>query len=558
MINLLFSRGLTIIPLIQKRSFYLSRKALSLFLFLITVSFCYAAPSHDPTRMIQNNDGRYWIFTTGDGIWCMSSETQDFSTWQAETAPFADGYPSWIDNYVDGFTGSFWAPDIILIDGTYYLYYSCAGDGAAAAIGLTTATDLEGPWTDQGLIVAGDNAIDPAVYYDNGRLWMAWGNWQSGLDILELDPSTGLRLNSTSYHLVDGEVEGPGLIRNGNYYYLFYQRGYCCAGVNSTYYMVVARSTVITGPYEDEMTFLPNQNGNIIGPGHFGYGEDRLTYHYYDGNNDGAATLMITTLGWEDGWPVAGGSGGWESTSAVNSVLDGTYAIIANHSSKALDTYDWGTTDGTNICQWDYWGGECQQFTIESVDGIWHRITPAIATDQAIDVYDMSTEDEANINTWTYWGGEGQQFRFQVAGSGKWRIINRNSEKCLDVEDASTDDGANLIQYTCTSGATHQMFSLESVKSTNVIEKPATGDMLLYPNPSLDGIVNISTTLETDSEVTISVINSIGQEMYREVLSQQNKGEFTYKVNLSDFSSGMYFVNVKVGNTLNQEKIIIK
>ncbi len=547
------------IPLVTKSSF-LTRKIMSLVLLFIIVSYSFAAPSHDPTKMIQNNDGRYWIFTTGDGIWCMSSDTKDFSSWQAETAPFADGYPNWIDNYVDGFEGTFWAPDIIEIDGTFYLYYSCAGDGAAAAIGLTTATDLEGPWTDQGLIVAGDNAIDPAVYYDNGRLWMAWGNWQSGLDILELDPSTGLRLNSTSYHLVDGEVEGPGLIRNGNYYYLFYQRGYCCAGVNSTYYMVVARSTVITGPYEDERTFLPNTNGNIIGPGHFGYGEERLTYHYYDGDNDGAATLMITTLGWEDGWPVAGGSGGWESTSAVNTVFDGTYAIIANHSSMALDTYEWGTTDGTNICQWTYWGGECQQFTIESVDGIWHRITPVIATDQALDVYGISDENSANIDTWTYWGGYGQQFRFQVAGSGKYRIINRNSGKCLDVEDASTDDGANLIQYTCTSGATHQMFSMESLKSagSTSIDEPEAGDLLMYPNPSSDGNVTLSTTLEKECDVTISVINSLGQEMYYEYLSAQSQGNFEHMINLTEVCSGIYFVNVKVGNTLHQETIIVK
>jgi hypothetical protein len=150
-----------------------------------------------------------------------------------------------------------------------------------------------------------------------------------------------------------------------------------------------------------------------------------------------------------------------DEPSAGNSIINGIYSILAIHSGKALDTWAWGTEDGTNIAQYSYWGGQSQQFEITPVDGIWHRITPVIASDQAMNVAGCVNDAGANIQTGTYWGGDCQQFRFQDAGSGRWRIIARNSGLCLDILNASTEDGANVIQYPCISNAGNQMFKLE-------------------------------------------------------------------------------------------------
>jgi len=52
-------------------------------------------PSHDPSRMIRNTDGRYWIFTTGDGVWAMSSSNSNFTDWRVERTVFPIGtWPS--------------------------------------------------------------------------------------------------------------------------------------------------------------------------------------------------------------------------------------------------------------------------------------------------------------------------------------------------------------------------------------------------------------------------------------------------------------------------------
>ena len=287
--------------------------------------------AHDPSRMTQNTDGRYWVFTTGQGIYAMSAPSTSFSGSRSEATPFGSSYPSWVKSYVTGFTGFFWAPDVVKYGSKYLLYYACAGTGAPAAIGVCTATNLAGPWTDYGVVVHGNNAIDPAPYWDGTDFYLAWGNWQSGIDISRISTSTA-KLTGSVTHLISGQVEGPYLMKNGSYWYLFYQRGLCCNGVNSTYYVVVARSSSATGPYSGERVFLPNKNGRVIGPGHVGYGCGKLTYHFYDGNDNGNPKLAITTLSWgSDGWPVAGSyKSGTEIMDDANA--NGSVAVYPNPS----------------------------------------------------------------------------------------------------------------------------------------------------------------------------------------------------------------------------------
>lgn len=47
---------------------------------------------------------------------------------------------------------------------------------------------------------------------------------------------------------------------------------------------------------------------------------------------------------------------------------DGYYAVLtkASADTKCLDVYNWSTSDGGNVCQWTYWGGNCQLWVLES------------------------------------------------------------------------------------------------------------------------------------------------------------------------------------------------
>lgn len=248
------------------------------------------------------------------------------------------------------------------------------------------------------------------------------------------------------------------------------------------------------------------------------------------------------------------------SSAPTNATVNGTYAIVAKHSGKALDVYAWGTSNGTNICQWDYWGGATQQFNVETVDGEWHRITPVLSTDKALDVYGISTASGANINIWSYWGGAGQQFRFQNAGSGVYRIINRNSDKCLDVAAASTDNGANVQQWGCTANSDWQMFSLVNLKSAQIQEadEVITKEFGVYSSPVENGYFRIEAKLVENMPVELSVFNSMGQQVISEKLGIQTEGSFSHELDLTGQAKGLYIVVVKLGLKVVNKKIINK
>lgn len=431
------------------------------FLFLACGPWAHAqvAPSHDPSTMIRNTDGRYWIFTTGNGVWAMSSSNADFTNWRAEPTVFPAGtWPGWINNYVSNFNGHFWAPDVIFMNNQYYLYYSCAGTGAPAAIGLATAPNLAGPWTDRGMIVAGNNAIDPAMLRDGSNLWLSYGNWQSGIDLIQLNPSNGLRLNSSRWDLVPGEVEAPYLMKNGSYYYLFFQRGLCCSGVNSSYYTQVGRSTSITGPYVDKngvslmsnggSTFLPNRDGRYIGPGHVGYGEGRLTYHFYDGNDNGAAKLRVTTLSWSNGWPVAGGT----TPPPTQPVANGTYSLRNRATGKMLDNLG-AVTDGARVAQWANGTSNNQRWTVTFSSGYYKLV--CVTGGKCLDSLG-NTANDTPVSQWASSTSPNQQWTFTATDSGYYKVINRANGKCLDTGGA-TADGA-IMEFWTSGTSTNQQW----------------------------------------------------------------------------------------------------
>lgn len=282
--------------------------------------------AHDPSRMIKQGN-TYYIYRTSQGI--MGKTSTDLRNWTYSGQVFPGNPPAWTTNAVPGFTGFFWAPDIVFLNGTYYLYYAVSGFGLqVSSIGLVTCTNLStGHWTDQGEVIhstTGDayNCIDPCPLIDtNGTMWMTFGSYWNGIYLVQLDPTTGKRItpNSPLINLAyNSSIEGSFLCQRGGYYYLFVNWDTCCSGIDSTYNIRVGRSTSVTGPYLDRNSVNMVSSGGsmflestarFIGPGQAGIMNDNgtnwLTYHYYDGNNAGTATLGLGQLTWSaDGWPV--------------------------------------------------------------------------------------------------------------------------------------------------------------------------------------------------------------------------------------------------------------
>jgi arabinan endo-1,5-alpha-L-arabinosidase len=95
---------------------------------------------HDPSTVI-TCDGKYYVYGTGRGVSVLTSS--DGFTWQRGPRVF-DNVPDSVKSFVPKNDGrSVWAPDIIKLNGEYYLYYkiiSAAGGSGLQAAGATAVT----------------------------------------------------------------------------------------------------------------------------------------------------------------------------------------------------------------------------------------------------------------------------------------------------------------------------------------------------------------------------------------------------------------------------------
>ncbi len=167
------------------------------------------------------------------------------------------------------------------------------------------------------------NAIDPfRIDTSEGRAFLSYGSFWSGIRLIELDPESGMVLpDDKPVHGIAGRggagIEASSILEHGGKFYLFVSFDQCCKALNSTYNIRVGRADQVTGPYLDRDgrsmlegggTLLLGSTGRVIGPG----GQEALltskgemlTYHYYDGDDLGVAKLQFTPLRWtQDGWP---------------------------------------------------------------------------------------------------------------------------------------------------------------------------------------------------------------------------------------------------------------
>lgn len=149
-----------------------------------------------------------------------------------------------------------YAPDCLLRDGTYYLYYSMGGWRDVE--GVAVASLPTGPFR-QGQPIAHATQIDPAAFVDDdGQPYLFWGQFAAKMarlkpNMREIDPQT-LRdsiITEEGHHF----HEGIQVLKRGDFYYLVFadisRRGMpTCLGY--------AMSRRLEGPYEYKGVIIDN------------------------------------------------------------------------------------------------------------------------------------------------------------------------------------------------------------------------------------------------------------------------------------------------------------
>ncbi len=175
--------------------------------------------SHDPS--IVEKDGEYYVFTTG---WETGGnqirKSPDLMHWEYVGTTF-DGFSeevNWDKEFAEVCKAlqcesieqaSFWAPDVVKCPQKKgYWLYTCAVYGSSysrACIFLCCSKDLTpGSFRYEGILFQSNmpaggankyiNAIDPQIIFDaDGKMYMAYGSFNGGLYLSELDPKTGLK-----------------------------------------------------------------------------------------------------------------------------------------------------------------------------------------------------------------------------------------------------------------------------------------------------------------------------------------------------------------------------
>ncbi len=416
---------------------------------MIKVGSCYYAYSTGFENDQQNPTGSITVFRTCDAT-PATGWAKIGNTWSTT--------PAWITTKLGKTPPNIWAPDINYFDGEYHLYYGASVWGTADAVmGLLTASDPAGPWTDQGMVTDVNYPIDPDVIRgEDNRLYVSWGSWTGGAVYMHVLDETSGKLSTTDHNLwkIATGVEGVSIAHDGDYFYLYGSKGLCCSGSSSTYHTVVARSTSVTGPYTDMSGGkMVDGAGTVVLAGTYprvaaGGGDvyqdgssSSFAYHYYDAANNGRESLDVRPLSYQNGWPVFGAPAGKSELT-----------LQVAHSSKCLDVWGLSTAENAGVRQGNCNGGANQRWTLQASSSNSYQVVN-VNSGKCLVPENGSSSPGTVMTQATCSTSGSQQWTITPTLGGYVTVSNAASGLCLEVWGNSTDNGASTNQWACNGGA---------------------------------------------------------------------------------------------------------
>ena len=204
-----------------------------------------------------------------------------------------------------------WATTLRYNDGVYYALF-VANDQHKTYI-YRTQDIVNGPW-ERSAVIEDYFMHDASLLFDDGRLWVVWGNGE--LHLVELEPDgTGVKAGAEEMLLIDSPREGWNLRAEGSHFY----------HIGDYYYVLeidwprekprtatVWRSKSIEGPYESKVvlqgTLGGRSDGIAQGPIIDTPAGDWYAVQFQDHGAVGRIPC-IQPVTWVDGWPMMGADG---------------------------------------------------------------------------------------------------------------------------------------------------------------------------------------------------------------------------------------------------------
>jgi arabinan endo-1,5-alpha-L-arabinosidase len=550
--------------------------------------------THDPSSIVKCKE-TYWIFGTGEGVQALYST--NLVTWKTGPSPFARwNIPTWIHDYAPSFDGHYWAPECIYMNDLYYLYYSASEWGtknSAIGVAVNKTLDPDDPnyeWTDLGKVVSSAwnsdyNAIDPAVVRDpvTKKIWFVYGSFNyAGIKVAELDSISGKIKDistekSVANHWIENDSyagEAAMMVYHNGYFYLFMDFGGCCQGINSSYYIVMGRSTSPQGPFVDKtgrnmFQYKQLAGGSVLfrhddskgledryyGPGHPGYfvenGIEYLTFHYYDPNfpypsppYQGGPMLGMGKLTWgEDNWPLL----------SIDWIERGRYKITNAQSELFWTSENRGDRN-------ELWQAAAlmaseqdeQQWDFIPLGRGEYKIASAADTTLVVTAVKSTSSDNYGMELKKYTGSVDQKFRIAKYLTGELMVYQTHGLQNIEIPWA-VNTKIQLGLWWFFNGAPHQKWIPEWVSE---IPEPAIPvvtaiqseleDIELFPNPVTDNL----NFYNLRGWTTIELLDIHGNSILQHSTSAAESS-----INIMTLKSGLYLVRINYGGQVYTTKV---
>ncbi|MBL3657191.1 extracellular catalytic domain type 1 short-chain-length polyhydroxyalkanoate depolymerase [Fulvivirga sediminis] len=332
----------------------------------------------------------------------------------------------------------------------------------------------------------------------------------------------------------------------------------------------------VTAPSPDDDSFWVQVDGgswlnwNGIAPGSNSWTwDDVSSYNLSSGNHtltigyreDGALLdkLYITNTGQT---PNGAGSGatncGGSSPGLVN---NGIYEIeFQTNSGKVLDLRNGQDANGGVLRPWDRNGESAQQWiAIDAGNGNWRFASRASASGRVIDLANGSTNTGTSIRLWENLTNSAQAWKVEAVGNGYYKITSSlNSSRSWDVGNCVMDGSAPL-QLWDYYGTSCQLFKFNYISSSNAREASTlaevpedTHQLVMYPNPSKDGVLKLSFDYPETGQYNVTIFNSDGQKVMEKDIAG-GKGEIN-----TNLTKGIYILRVDGPDYSASQKLIVE
>lgn len=125
---------------------------------------------------------------------------------------------------------------------------------------------------------------------------------------------------------------------------------------------------------------------------------------------------------------------------------NGTYKIVNRKSGLALNVPSASLTNGTQLIQWPYEGGNHEKWSIRQNPDLTYTIEN-VNSGKVIDVHEGKTGNGEQIIQFNDTGNINQKWIIEPLENGFYRILSLKTGKALAVLDASNNQGANIVQW---------------------------------------------------------------------------------------------------------------